>query len=404
MRGLFIFSLLSASMCGAQITGRFTIDKAAFAPGEPVVLNFTIHNDGKTPVYISTADPYSFCSGYKIQVDRTSSPDAACPPRSYGGSCASGLLELAPGASRTEQILLNYQNLSRGERKPVVRLPGDYTIDAARDVAFEADSSFKPPYRTLSFKQTLYLRVDPDLKVPAEAFVPSIAQLRSTDFTTNRNAALTLATLAPAELEPLLLTFATSKEPAIHENAPDALANLNTEASLAALAAMAQNEQAGSYASMRSAELLGETHDSKWFPLLLSTADKNAGISTYLQYAADSGGDAAVAPLAGRLRTADASTRMGILYALGETGSAAAVPILIGSLPSGPSAQSADSRSLTWQTDRMLQQLTHYTASTNYADDDVSTWRPRWQRWWLGHGSTAKTYFSEACGSAEMLP
>ena len=115
MPRLWIFvALLLPSVCRAQVTGTFSLDKATFARGEPVFLRLMLHNDGDEPEEIWTADPYSFCSGYEIHITREGSPNPACS-LGYGGSCPSGAIMLPPHGSRTERILLNYQNDSRGD-------------------------------------------------------------------------------------------------------------------------------------------------------------------------------------------------------------------------------------------------------------------------------------------------
>lgn len=111
------------SLCVAQVTGAFSIDKSTFAPGEPVFLNLTLSNQGAEPEDVLTSDPYSFCSGYQIKISRQGSPHIACS-QGYGGSCLSGAVTLAPHGSHTEHILLNYQNTSRGDLNPPVKLPG----------------------------------------------------------------------------------------------------------------------------------------------------------------------------------------------------------------------------------------------------------------------------------------
>jgi hypothetical protein len=45
---------------------------------------------------VTAADPYSFCSGYKIHITRDATAKPACF-QGYGGSYMSGVLSLAPG-------------------------------------------------------------------------------------------------------------------------------------------------------------------------------------------------------------------------------------------------------------------------------------------------------------------
>src|ERR1700753_1024769 len=128
-------TFLASHFCSAQVTGTFSLEKPTFAPGEPVVLSFTLHNVGKQLEELAAADPYSSCSGYELHVTRNGAPEPACQ-RIFWGSCLAGAFSLEPGALRTERILLNYPDDSRNDFASRVNAPGDYTIDASRGIAF----------------------------------------------------------------------------------------------------------------------------------------------------------------------------------------------------------------------------------------------------------------------------
>src|ERR1700678_3939353 len=115
-----LVALLFPTLCLAQVSGTFSLEKLVFAPGEPVFLTLTLRNEGKDAVEVLTApDPFTFCSGYTIHISRDAAPDPACFERG-GGSCMSGAISLAPGASRSERLLLNYKSNSLGDlRAPV---------------------------------------------------------------------------------------------------------------------------------------------------------------------------------------------------------------------------------------------------------------------------------------------
>ena len=297
--------LCGAHLCSAQVTGTFSLEKPTFAPGEPVFLSFTLHNEGKEREEIHTADPYSFCSGYQLHITREGTPDPACSGL-FGGSCLSGAIPLEPGASHTERILLNYQNNSRPDSNVHVSAPGDYIVDASRDIAFAPPRPDSPVYNALEHSQahqTLHLRVDDALELSPAVYAPYVQQLDSKDSQVRREAALTLATLAPPALESLLLTFPTSKDYILRQFAPLALANLSTKASLSALAQMLLHTEPGTYEYMTAAQKLARTHDPAWFPLLLEVTNQHGDM--YLRYAAESGGDAAISVLLARLQTAD---------------------------------------------------------------------------------------------------
>jgi hypothetical protein len=402
-RLLLCIALLAPHLCPAQVTGAFSLEKSRFAVGEPVFLSFTLHNEGKEMEEVSSADPYSFCSGYTIQITRDAARQPACF-RAFGGSCMSGVISLAPGASHTERLLLNYRNYSKGDLSAPVRVPGDYTVDASREIGSGTPGDpnvFTTPNHS-GTHQVFHLRVDDALELSPIIYVPYVQQLTSKDDQLRREAARTLATLAPPALEPLLLTFATSKDPELRQFAPLALANLATKASLAALAQMLVNSAPGTYEFMTAADDLGKTHDPAWFPLLMEIADQHGDM--YLSYAAESGGDAAIPAMLARLHSPDSNTREAAIYALGQTGSRAAVPLLISLIGTGASQRDAAGMNVSQSANQALRQLTHLNAEEGSDDTLVPSWQRRWQQWWLAAGASAPIYTPGDCVSATPLP
>ena len=389
---------LACSLSAAQVTGVFSLDKPVYAVGEPVFLNLTLTNQGSTARDVERADPFTFCSGYIIKIERQGTPHAACS-EGFAGSCMSGAQRLEPHASHTERILLNYPNRSHGERDAPVKLAGDYTVDALRNINFFIPAgSAVPPDQV---HQVLTLRVDDTLPLDPGTYAPYIQDLASKDWNTRRDAARVLAALAPPALEPLLLTFATAAEP-LKQFAPLALANLGTKTSMAALAEVLTPDQPGTYVSMTAAGYLGETHDPQWMPALLAIADHEA--PWYLGYAAQSGGDAAIVPLLMRMHSADANTRSQAISALRDTGSRAAVPVLL-SLLLAPVDQTGDDVKLRAQNiSTTLQLLTHRTL--DWRTDNLSPQQihQRWQQWWFAAGRDAPIYKPGDCAEYEPLP
>jgi HEAT repeat protein len=273
-------------------------------------------------------------------------------------------------------------------------------VEATRGIAFDPHSGkvFTSPDHSEAH-EIFHLRVDDALELPPAVYAPYVQQLNSKDSDVRREAARILATIAPPSLEPLLLTFAISKDYALKQFAPLALSNLSTKASIAALAQMLVDNSPGSYESMTAAEDLGKTHDPAWLPLLLEASDQHN--SMYLLYAAESGGDAAIAPLLTRLRVP--VSRNSAIYALGHTGSRAAVPILI-SLLSTQTNPDEDSRNSTISASVALRQLTHLYPEQDAGAAPISTWHNRWQNWWLTNGQTAPIYKPEDCVADTKLP
>ena len=403
-RSWLFTALLASHFCSAQVTGTFSLEKPAFAPGEPVFLSFTLHNDGQTKEEVVTADPYSFCSGYELHITRDGVPGPT-DFQSFGGSCLSGAISLEPGASHTERILLNYRDDSRGGYCAYVNASGDYTVDASREIAFAPPGTGSRIFIAPDHARThhvFHLRVDDALEISPTVYAPYVQQLESKDNQIRREAARTLATLAPPALEPLLLTFGTSKDDVLRQFAPLALANLATKASLSALAQMLLHSEPGSFEYVTAAQKLGRIHDPVWFPILLEVADQHGDM--YLSYAAESGGDAAIPALLARLRTADSSHRGTAIYALGGTGSRAAVPLLIQLLDLHGDPNAENGRSDAIAANAALQRLTHFYAEQGPDGSLIPTWHNRWQRWWLSSRSSATIYKPDRCAANAKLP
>ena len=404
LRGWIFVALVVPSACNAQVTGTFSLDKSVFAPGEPVFLNLTLSNQGKEPEEVITSDPYSFCSGYKIQISRQGSPHVACS-HGYGGSCMSGAIALAPHGSHTERILLNYPNNSRGDLDPPVSLPGEYTVDALRAIGHAPlipnSHLFTSPNHA-EVHQVFDLHIDGTLEADPSVYAPFVQQLTSRDDQVRREAARTLATLAPPALEALLLTFATSNDSALKQFAPLALANLATKTSLSTLAEMLIRTDPGTYESMSAAEYLGRTHDPRWLPVLLAVADQHGAM--YLPYAAESGGEAAIPALVARLNTTTPGTRSTAIFALGNTGSRRAIPLLISLLKTSVSPEGESSIDEASGANAALQQLTHHFVQQGLPESWVEPARQRWQQWWLTSGQDAKAYRPGECVPDTELP
>jgi HEAT repeats len=122
----------------------------------------------------------------------------------------------------------------------------------------------------------------------------------------------------------------------------------------------------------------------------------------YLSYAAESGGEVAIPPLLARLHTPDANTREAMINALGNTGSRAAVPLLIGLL--GAQAQDEDGRNTAISVNVALRQLTHVYAEQDAGGTSIASRHSRWQNRWLTSGPTATIYKPDECVPDTKLP
>jgi hypothetical protein len=389
-------SLVAALLicCGrsssAQIAGEFYLDKSAFVPGEPVFLYFKVANNGTNAENIQAADPYSFCSGYQVTVSSDRPPESSCSPVGVGGSCFSSSKLIPPGKSQVERLLLNFDNN--------LGIPGEYVVEATRQLphaSVDVDF-FRASQDTLEVHSTLYFRVEQNrTPLAPHVFSPWINQLRSPDSMERREAARTLASLAPKFLEDTLLAFAD--HPEFRQFAPLAFHRLNTPKSMAAMAELLTKTEPGTFEHMTSADYLAKSADQQWFPLLLDIAQKKPQIGNYVDDAAELGGDQMLPALIELARSADREfTAINAVTAMGSTGSRAAVPILLGFLRDANPDIAERARFA-------LRQLTHRTADADTEGSPQSEY-PRWARWWAREGTTAPIYRVGDCGDLVPLP
>ena len=360
----------------AQVAGEFYLEKATFAPGEPVFLYLKLVNQGPNAVEISTSDPEQpFCSGNSITVVSDSTVTPQCP--SFLDSCfVNGRLSppspLQPGRSRVVRYLLNF--------KYEINAPGGYWLEAKRGDPGAAHSR-------------LHFQVDSNLIFPPSQLQVWVDQLKSSDRKMRLEAARTLASLGPRSRQSVLLGF--SNDPELRRYAPLALHRLNTARSLEAMADLMTASGSGTSEQLEAARYLAETDDQKWYPLLLDAAKKNAVMSEYPAYAAELGGAKMVPEL---VRLADnPQSRLQAVMAMGSTGSKEPIPILL-ELLRDPDAGVRD------RAEYSLSLLTHRTSTQDAKKSDTSVEYMQWEKWWASEGAIAVIYKDTECGEMAPLP
>jgi HEAT repeats len=389
VRLIILAMLCWPATCAAQITGRFFLEKETYAAGEPVLLYFEVINIGSEAVNIPVADPYSFCSGYGIQVSSDPKPASSCASGGIVGSCLSSDTALKPGEKRIERILLNDEH--------DVRTPGTYVVEAERSLGYAPTSVnyFEAAKSEVEVREKLLFRVDADASVDEASLQAWVQQLKSDDEAKRREAARVLAALAPPSLEELLLGFCDSPE--FRMWAPRAMHGLNTPRSLQALADLLKKTEPGTYEHMKSADFLAETGDAKWFPMLREVAEKKPNIANYVDNAASSGGEQSLPLLLTLMQSPDKEfTRINAVTALGYTGSRAAVPILLHLLR-------GDDLDIAQRALFALRQLTHRTEDDAMWSEHPQEHYAKWATWWSREGSTAPIYKASECGEFKPL-
>lgn len=256
----------------AQVTSEFYLEKATFAPGEPVFLYLKLVNYGPDTVEIFASDPEQpFCSGNTIAVLSDSAVSPQCSSFTDSGCVTNGPLStpspLQPGKSHVEPFLLNFNH--------EINAPGGYWVEAKRSGPGAMHSK-------------LHFQVDSNLVFPSSQLQAWVDQLKSSDREMRLETARTLASLGPQSIQALLLGF--SNDPELRRYAPLAFHRLNTARSFEALADLMKASGPGTFEHLEAARYLAETNDQKWYSLLLDAAEKNAVISNYPAYAAELGG------------------------------------------------------------------------------------------------------------------
>jgi HEAT repeat protein len=173
------------------------------------------------------------------------------------------------------------------------------------------------------------------------------------------------------------------------------LKNLNTPRAREELAKIVENSSELTQENVTAVGYLGQMGDKKYFPLLLKLAQKVESDQgrEYVLAAAELGGADAVPFLQGLLRSTDPAAKANAVLGLEQTGSRAAVPLLMEQLkdPHGELGSLALNG---------LVGLTHRSPGEEkpavaYAD---------WEKWWAANAGRTAVYGPRECGDIERLP
>lgn len=384
---LFFAWVVLGSFAQAQVEAHFSLPKEKYVAGEPVLLEYTVRNTGAEPVTITSARPNSFCSGYKVRVNRTDVAEPAPCDFHVSVDCESSSRTLNPGESVTEQFIVNDRDH--------MRTPGTYHISAIRTLETSLDADI----RTLSSGPKVKTSAEFDVRIAEgdaeqvrSILLPYFADLSSEWHDTATQVA---EKLSSAEVEDLVLQL--YENPRTKDIAIRALAAANTPATRKQLADLACG---GTPDNSSAAYVLGESGDRSYWPLLreLSFGQPSEQASVFISAAARLGGDEAVPWLRDLLRSSDPKTRSAAVYPLALTASRQAVPVLIDMLGDSEEDIQTDAEvALVW--------LTHRTFNPKQiAPSDTAAAHAAWIRWWARNRESASIYKpGEYCGNAAPL-
>ena len=388
-------ALLAPTAASAQLEGKLYLDKAEFQTGEPVYLYFDLTNRGPEPMQFVSADSYSACSGFRIELANNQTANGStCSLLGSAGSCISGARTIAPGETKQDKLLLNYgHDLSQA---------GFYDFRVSRTLKYgPAGTSLVNLTNGLEIKTdaVLHLRIDDGAtEFLRTVFQPYVAELHSKDPEHQREAARAIGTLAPSFLEDTILSMATSS--ITWQFGFLRMRHLNTIRSREALAAIIQNTPSYSPQKDQAIKYLSEMGDKTYFPLLLelAKAQEPNQARDYVMAAARLGGDQALPYLTSLLRSTNSFSQANGVIALPETGSRSAVPILIALLQDS----SIDVERLA---SIGLIRITHRSPlpSGQWFSSSPSNDYPNWTQWWRVHGNSSPVFDSGQCGAIEPV-
>jgi len=382
----------------SQLEGHFHLSKSSYIAGEPVFLIFEMKNTGRKPVMFQTGDPRSFCSGFSVEVEgaRNRQP-AGCYPIT-GAACASSYEVVLPGKTHTDRILLNHR-YDLGQ-------PGRFPLHVRHWLPY-AKGPFKarPGKPAWPFTENLQEKFEDRLEISIEPangkdlepeFQQYAQQLKSRDSQEELAAAGVIADLAPKYMEGTILGMLEVRQ--LESYGIEGLRNLGTPAAHRALADVVRTALAGQNQN-QAIIYLGEIGDRGDIQLLLDVAHASApgmySRELALVSAAEVGGAEAVPALAEELKDKSSMNREAAARALYNTGSRAAVPVLI--------------ELLRWPDESMnktaefgLGVLTHRTAAERRESIPPEVRYLKWVHWWKTQGASANIYKYGQCG--DLMP
>jgi HEAT repeats len=378
-----------AGTARGQLQGHISMAKEVYLAGEPIYVHFEVTNAGNEPVQYASVDPYvEECSSYRIDVsEETTAAQASCR-RGKLGDCLMDSEILGPGATLRQNILLNYAH--------DVKKAGEYEIRAVDTFRYAPITGEVKLSGGTEFKveQRFHIRlVKADQQALEGVYKTYVTNLASRDPEIQTDAQRAIVSGAPPWLEDTvvdMLRQSTSREFALL-----GLKNLNTPRAREELAKIVENSSELTQENVTAVGYLGQMGDKKYFPLLLKLAQKVESDQgrEYVLAAAELGGADAVPFLQGLLRSTDPAAKANAVLGLEQTGSRAAVPLLMEQLkdPHGELGSLALNG---------LVGLTHRSPGEEkpavaYAD---------WEKWWAANAGRTAVYGPRECGDIERLP
>jgi hypothetical protein len=372
---LYLFAFPHLLNAQSPLLGKISMAKGEYLAGEPVYVHFEVTNTGKDAIQYMTADPYlDICSGYQITVlSGEPQPSHGSCGETVAGNCVMESELLAPGETVRQNILLNFAHN--------VSTPGDYEILALRTMKYAVVTGDATGNLEFKLEQNLRFRVvSGSREVLRAIYQVYVRNLASQDDEIQRDAEIAIVSGAQPWLEDIIvgmLRKSTSREFALL-----GLKNLNTTRSREELSKIVKDTAPFTPENEGAVKALASMGDKTYYSMILDMAKNQPPdeASSYLQAAAQLGGDDAVPYLKDLLAAKNPAARRSAIVALGNTGSRAAIPPLLDQLKN-PDAEISKLAS------GALAQLTHQRFQTV----------EEWSKWWDAGGKVARIFGAGEC-------
>jgi hypothetical protein len=379
LAGLLLSLAAPAAAAAKQVQVDVRLEKARHLAGEPVFVVVDVRNVGDEAIEYEPCDR-------RVKLDvvgagRRKPPNIfGCDDMGMGGGGGCGSNHhpfLPPGQRMTSRHLLTDYELK----------PGRYQLTASGKAGLIGEIAGAP------FTTTVSLEVIPASERELQAaFAPLVAAAGTTTAEGWWHARLAIIESAPPFLESLIAQFAADG----HDGAVEALGRLATTRSRAHLKALFGTSKVKSKSSIVLAlARIGHRDD---FEFLATVLEDSKEAETTRGYAALGlgrlGGAAAVRRLERALPTVPSKLRQNVITALGNTGSALAVPILI-RLYANDDDQLLVCRGVRILTHRRL---------CDGSVLEAAAWRRKTLQWWAANGPAVPIYGLDNCPADPAVP
>jgi len=364
---------------GQQIAVRVRTEKLTNPLGEPVFVLVELTNISSRTVQF--ADDGTCAQSFKAVFPlehRMADRLYGCAGGGIAGSCGGSFVDLKAGESVVRRYLLP-DRLEPG-------YAGDFNYTLQKQIRFYARDGSHKMVGSEEVSETIAVHLVQANQARMEAdYAPLLSDLQSTDPQKHWLALMAITEHPQGFLEPVVLKL--SQDPQTMSASITGLKKLGTERTKQRLAELTGSEY-GESVRQPATTALAESGDGAYCDLMLQLMTLHQGYASEIA-ARGAGllcGEKAVPQLASLLNKPNSLPAYEIAYALGSTGSRAAVPILIVLLSNADAGVRGAAK-------EALYTLTHRQSTP----DDPGADHQDWVSWWALQGKTAQIFDPAEC-------